>query len=84
MALNIKNPLAEELARQVAAKTGESLADAVIHALEERLQRLGSQCTAKDIADELHKIALRCSAPLDMDQLSADEISDHDERGLPS
>lgn len=37
--LNIKNPRAHELAVEVAARTGESLTDAVIHALEERLER---------------------------------------------
>lgn len=35
--LNIKNPKAHELAVAVAAVTGESLTDAVIHALEDRL-----------------------------------------------
>ncbi len=38
--LNIKNPRAHELATEVAARTGESLTDAVIHALEERLERV--------------------------------------------
>lgn len=37
--LNIKNPRAHELAREVAAATGESLTEAVIHSLEERLER---------------------------------------------
>ncbi len=38
--LNIKNPRAHELAVEVAAATGESLTDAVIHSLEERRDRL--------------------------------------------
>lgn len=38
--LNIKNPRAHELAVEVAAVTGESLTDAVIHSLEERRDRL--------------------------------------------
>lgn len=38
--LNIKNPRAHELAVEVASVTGESLTDAVIHALEERKARL--------------------------------------------
>lgn len=38
--LNIKNPRAHKLAVEVAAATGESLTDAVIHSLEERRDRL--------------------------------------------
>lgn len=38
--LNIKNPIAHELAAEVAAATGESLTDAVIVALRERRDRL--------------------------------------------
>jgi antitoxin VapB len=37
MAISIKNDRAEKLARQVASETGESLTEAVIHSLEERL-----------------------------------------------
>jgi|VirMetMinimDraft_7_1064189.scaffolds.fasta_scaffold45842_2 antitoxin VapB len=38
--LNIKNPIAHDLAVEVAAATGESLTDAVIVALRERRDRL--------------------------------------------
>src|SRR6185369_9283328 len=40
MALSVKNSTAERLARQVASETGESLTEAIIHSLEERLERL--------------------------------------------
>jgi hypothetical protein len=40
MALSIKNDTAERLARQVASETGESLTEAIIHSLEERLESL--------------------------------------------
>jgi antitoxin VapB len=40
MTLSIRNPRAEKLAREVAAESGESLTEAIIHALEERLVRL--------------------------------------------
>ena len=83
MALSIRNPRAEGLARQVAAETGESLTEAIIHALEERLQRLEGKRTAIDIAEQIHRIARRCSSLPDKDLRSADEILDYDERGLP-
>ena len=38
--LNIKNPRAHELATKVAAATGETLTEAVIVSLEERLSRV--------------------------------------------
>lgn len=40
--LNIKDPRAHKLAVEVAARHGESLTEAVIHALEERLDRAPS------------------------------------------
>ena len=39
MTLNIKNPEAHRLAKQLAAATGESLTTAVIVVLRERLER---------------------------------------------
>jgi ribonuclease VapC len=47
MALSLKDPEADRLAREVAARTGETLTAAVIVALRERLARLkGSRRTA--------------------------------------
>jgi hypothetical protein len=37
----------EKLARQVSAETGESLMETIIHALEERLERLEARQTTK-------------------------------------
>jgi antitoxin VapB len=51
--LNIKNPKAHELAVEVASRTGESLTDAVIHALEERLERTPKPVRQKATMEEL-------------------------------
>ena len=83
MALSIRNPRAEKLARQVAAESGESLTEAIIHALEERLERLKGRHTATDVAEEIMKISLRCRALPEKDQRGTDEILGYDERGLP-
>ncbi|MGA1871048.1 MAG: type II toxin-antitoxin system VapB family antitoxin [bacterium] len=40
MALSIRNPRAEHLAREIASETGENITQAVLHALEERLEKL--------------------------------------------
>jgi len=43
MGMNIKNPEAHQLAREVAALTGESVTGAVTQSLRERLERLRSE-----------------------------------------
>ncbi len=49
MALSIRNPVAEKLALEVARKTGESLTQAVVHALEEKLQRIEGHRAPTDL-----------------------------------
>ncbi len=83
MALSIRNPRAEKLAREVAAESGESITQAIIHALEERLVRLkGRRCTT-EVADEIMKISIRCRALPERDRREADEILGYDEMGVP-
>jgi antitoxin VapB len=81
MAISIKNDRAEKLAREVAAETGESLTDAVIHSLEERLERLKGRLSAPELAETLMAISRRCSALPDLDTRDADEILGYDEKG---
>ena len=81
MALSIKNPLAEELAREVAAESGESLTQAIIHSLEERLERLRGRRRSPDLLETMLAISDRCSSLPDLDTRSADEILGYDDRG---
>jgi antitoxin VapB len=81
MAISIKNDRAEKLARQVAAETGESLTDAVLHSLEERLERLKGRRSAPDLVETLMAISRRCSSLPDLDTRSAEEILGYDEKG---
>ena len=62
MALSTRDPRAVNLARQVAAESGESLTEAILHALEERLERLKGRSTATDAAEEIMKISFHCRA----------------------
>ena len=84
MAISIKNPLAEELARKVAQEGGESITQAIIHSLEERLERLQGRRRASGIEEEIIRISRRCSALPEIDDRSPEEILGYDERGLPS
>lgn len=79
MALSIRNDKAERLARQVATETGESLTEAITHALEERLERLRSRRSAPDLVETLMAISRRCSSLPDLDRRGAEEILGYDE-----
>lgn len=52
-ALSIRNPRAEKLAREVAAESGESITEAIIRALEERLDCLKGRPSITEVADEI-------------------------------
>jgi antitoxin VapB len=83
MALSIRNSKAEKLARELAAESGENITQAIIHALEERLQRLCGRSTAIDLTEEIMKISRRCSEIPDQDQRSPDEILGYGPTGVP-
>ncbi len=81
MPLHIRNPEAEELAREVASLANESLTNAVIIALKDRLERLKGQKGKDNLIDDLRVIAKRCAALPDHDTRSVDEILGYNEYG---
>jgi antitoxin VapB len=83
MALSIRNPKTEKLARELADESGETITQAITHALEERLERLRGRSTATNLVEELLKISRRCSEIPDRDHRSADEILGYDSQGVP-
>ena len=83
MALSLKHPEADRLAREVASRTGETLTTAVVVALRERLARLRGRSKRRSLRDELREIGRRCAELPTLDERPADEILDYDERGLP-
>jgi antitoxin VapB len=84
MALNIKNAQADELARALAARTGQSITDAVVNALREQLKRETGHRLAPRLTEELRAISDRCAALPDYDKRSPEEIIGFDEHGLPA
>ncbi len=82
MALSIRNSEAERLAREVAARSGENITQAIIHSLEERLQRLRDEQQVVARLEELQAIAGRCQALPDLGQRPVDEILGYDENGV--
>jgi antitoxin VapB len=84
MALSIKHPEADRLARELAARTGESLTDAVVVALRERLARQTGRARVVPLREELAAIRKRCAALPVLDERTDDEIIGYDEHGLPA
>jgi antitoxin VapB len=82
MVLSIKSAEADELARELARVTGESLTDAIIVALRERLERVRPDRT--DLVERLLAIGDSARALPRLDQRSDNEILGYDEHGLPS
>jgi antitoxin VapB len=83
MALSIKHPEADRLARELAARTGETLTEAVIEALRERLIREQGRSRGPRVSEQLAAIGRRCAALPVLDQRTPDEILGYDEQGLP-
>lgn len=85
MALNIRNPEAERLAAELATRTGETKTDAVIKALQERLERVQARQakSRRGALNELNEIARHCAALPLRDQRTDNDILGYDDRGLP-
>jgi antitoxin VapB len=83
MALNIKDPATDRLARELARETGESITVAARIALAERLARVRKR-QAPGASARLRDIIERGRARPVLDARSAEEILGYDERGLPS
>jgi len=73
MALSIKNPETEKLARQLARRTGESITAAVTTALRDRLKRVEGG-KAASVAERLLAVGERLSALPVLDTRTPDEI----------
>jgi len=84
MAISIKSMEVERLAREIAAKTGESMTGAILTALQERLDRLKNQRRAKILTSQLDDILRRVDAMPALDTRPEDEILGYDDDGLPN
>ncbi len=83
MPLSIKSSEAERMAREIAAKTGESLTGAIQTALQERLERLNQQQRSRNLATQLQEILRRVDQLPVLDSRTPEEIVGYDENGFP-
>jgi len=77
MALSIRNPETDRLARELARATGEEITDAITVAVRERLARIRAKTS---MVDDLTRLAK--SAPPVRDPRPLDELLDYGPDGL--
>jgi antitoxin VapB len=83
MALSIKDPEADRLARELAKATGQTLTDAITGALRDKLRIVcGDRRTEEQFVADAMKIVERSAKRPVLDDRTADEIIGYDEKGL--
>lgn len=83
MALSIKSQEGDELARELAAATGESITTAVVVALRERLEREQGD-HASMIGQRLASLRSELTSLPVLDDRNPDDIIGYDQNGLPT
>ena len=82
--LNIKDPEAHAMAKELARRTGKSLTAVVKEALQERLRREPpSEAERAMLLATLNRIARRIQSYPVLDSRTPDEIIGYDEIGVP-
>jgi len=85
MALSIKDPEADRLARELANATGESLTEAVTKAIRERLRVIrGDNRSEEEFLADIRKIVDDYQRHGIVDHRTEDDILGYDEFGLPT
>lgn len=83
MPLFIKNKATEQLARQVAGETGESLTEAIQRSLEERWERLKRRRKGHILTGQIEDSLRRVDALPSLDSRPENEILGYGEDGIP-
>lgn len=84
MALSLKDPQVDRLAREVADLTGETLTEAIRVALAERLAREQlRRARSSGLAERLLELGRQTSALADLDPRSPEDILGYNDHGLP-
>ena len=83
MPISIKNPETEELARQLAEETGETITEVIKKSLQDRLQRVRGRRHARGLPEQFADILQRMDGLPALDGRSEDEILGYDQNGAP-
>lgn len=82
MAISIKDPETDRLARALAAATGESLTDAIREALRDRLERESNRAR-RGIGAEIRRIQERVARLPVLDARAPAQLVGYDDHGVP-
>ena len=82
MAISIRNPKAEYLARKLASASGSTMTEAIIQALEDKLRKLEIAPTCDSAFTALMNISNRCAALPTLDDRAEEEILGYNKEGL--
>jgi antitoxin VapB len=82
VSLNIKDPEAHKLAKQLASETGETMTSAVIQAIRDRLEAVRRRRKRDATLAAIHAISKRSAELLKGPYVDHAELL-YDERGLP-
>jgi antitoxin VapB len=83
MPISIKNEETEQLARELAKETGETITEVIKKSLQDRLQRVRGRRHVQRLPEEVADILQRMDALPTLDNRPEDEILGYDENGLP-
>lgn len=83
MALSIKDPETDRLARALADATGESITEAIRRSLEERLERETRGANQYRLGTIVRRVQERLASVPVLDDRRPDELIGYDELGLP-
>lgn len=83
MAISIKDPETDRLARELAAATGESLTDAIREAVRARLER-ETRRAPRGVGVEIRRIQERLARLPVRDPSPPDDLLGYDAHGLPT
>lgn len=83
MGLSIRNEYAEKLARDSAKRSGKSITQVIITALEDYLRRIKGNSKLYDLEKEILNISNRCKELPELDKRTADEILEYSTFGIP-
>ena len=83
MALSIKDPETDRLARALAEATGESLTEAIRRALEERLARESQRRSHYRLETAVRRVQERLASLPVLDPREPDALLGYDEHGVP-
>ncbi|OGQ82932.1 MAG: antitoxin [Deltaproteobacteria bacterium RIFOXYA12_FULL_58_15] len=84
MALSIKSPEADRLARELSQHTGETLTEAIVVALRERVARYRHRKMSSCRREKLRALRQSMKNLPILDHRGAEEVIGYDELGLPS